>query len=370
MSKISALLSILPPLIIIYLLFYNMKSFTSKKYFYGVNISIDCLDIDDFKLVDKKFKTLITLGFLIITSISLFLILYLDKYEFASFFSIITFILYEYVIYIKIHNKVKKLKNNIIFSYEDNFNKLNSKSIVDIEFINQRDKVLKKFKIIYLIPVILVFIGSIYTLFKYPSMKDTIPSHWNIYGKADIFIEKSYSNIFLLIGYQLLSIALISLLAFNSMKSRIKLDTLDIDKSRFDSIAYLNKIGYSFLLLMISLTLLLSNTLFSTINGTNLNILLMVLSIFIMILSTVYLCIIFIKSPNLKQSSSYSPDDEDKYWIWGSIYNNQNDPSFMVQKRFGIGWTINIATPLGKTFLIFIVITLTFLFFITLLKLI
>ncbi len=39
--------------------------------------------------------------------------------------------------------------------------------------------------------------------------------------------------------------------------------------------------------------------------------------------------------------------DEDSYWKGGIIYFNKNDPSIFVEKRFGVGWTLNFANPLG-----------------------
>ncbi len=30
-------------------------------------------------------------------------------------------------------------------------------------------------------------------------------------------------------------------------------------------------------------------------------------------------------------------------WKWGIVYYNPNDPSVCVEKRFGIGWTLNFA---------------------------
>ncbi len=33
----------------------------------------------------------------------------------------------------------------------------------------------------------------------------------------------------------------------------------------------------------------------------------------------------------------------DECWKWGLIYYNPDDPALMVEKRFGIGWTINFA---------------------------
>lgn len=37
--------------------------------------------------------------------------------------------------------------------------------------------------------------------------------------------------------------------------------------------------------------------------------------------------------------------DDDAYWLLGMFYNNSDDPSIMVPKRFGIGWTINMGRP-------------------------
>lgn len=42
--------------------------------------------------------------------------------------------------------------------------------------------------------------------------------------------------------------------------------------------------------------------------------------------------------------------DEDDNWIYGIFYHNSNDKSVMVEKRFGIGMTFNMATSTGKFF--------------------
>ena len=38
--------------------------------------------------------------------------------------------------------------------------------------------------------------------------------------------------------------------------------------------------------------------------------------------------------------------DDDKYWKAGIFYVNKEDPSIFVEKRFGVGWTINFGHPL------------------------
>jgi uncharacterized membrane protein len=39
--------------------------------------------------------------------------------------------------------------------------------------------------------------------------------------------------------------------------------------------------------------------------------------------------------------------DDDKYWKFGLIYFNKEDPSIFVEKRFGVGFTMNFANPIA-----------------------
>jgi uncharacterized membrane protein len=38
---------------------------------------------------------------------------------------------------------------------------------------------------------------------------------------------------------------------------------------------------------------------------------------------------------------------DDRYWKLGVIYMNSQDPSFLVERRFGVGWTINLGNRWG-----------------------
>ena len=44
--------------------------------------------------------------------------------------------------------------------------------------------------------------------------------------------------------------------------------------------------------------------------------------------------------------------DDDRYWYGGVFYNNPNDPTVFVPKRFGLGWTMNFGHPQAKLVLI------------------
>ncbi len=47
------------------------------------------------------------------------------------------------------------------------------------------------------------------------------------------------------------------------------------------------------------------------------------------------------------QTSRQRPDDG-SLWTAGLIYNNPDDPSLLVPKRVGTGWTVNWGRPAGK----------------------
>jgi uncharacterized membrane protein len=49
--------------------------------------------------------------------------------------------------------------------------------------------------------------------------------------------------------------------------------------------------------------------------------------------------------------------DDDQHWKLGQFYYNKNDPALFLEKRFGIGWTVNLARPLAWiTFLVIILL--------------
>lgn len=44
--------------------------------------------------------------------------------------------------------------------------------------------------------------------------------------------------------------------------------------------------------------------------------------------------------------------DDDKYWKAGIFYVNKEDPSVLVEKRFGVGWTLNFGNPKSCIYLL------------------
>ena len=51
--------------------------------------------------------------------------------------------------------------------------------------------------------------------------------------------------------------------------------------------------------------------------------------------------------------------DDDKFWKWGSFYYNPEDPSLMVEKRFGIGWTMNFGNKWAWVIMSLLILIIT-----------
>ncbi len=61
--------------------------------------------------------------------------------------------------------------------------------------------------------------------------------------------------------------------------------------------------------------------------------------------------------PANTRAHAEAPDD-DRQWRGGLVYLNRGDPSILVPKRFGVGWTINLGSPGGAAIGILLVLVL------------
>lgn len=357
MNSSIALIVNLPILFLLYIMIYFTQSLSGKRQFYGVSLNSDYFTKEEFKSLDKKFKVFVTLGFIIFSIILLICIYVFKAYIIASILPILGFCIYEFLIFIYIHNKVKNLKKALSLEFEDLELKKN-KLILDTDFINEKNKIIKRYSILFMIPLLITLLMSIYVATKYNSMPDIIPTHWGITGEADAFSKKSIFSVF---GPIFMSIAvsiLIYICSVYSLKSRAKLSTDNISESKLANLNFLNKFAITFLILNLSCQIIFINILIATVNSSNVNTIIMWTATIALIVAAIYQTYIYYKSPSKSKNAVYSVDDDDNNWLLGTFYNNPNDPSLFVQKRFGVGWTINIGSTKGKILFIlpFIVI--------------
>ncbi len=269
----------------------------------------------------------------------------------TSVLLMLVFCLYNFFVYINIHNKVKALKSELSFNIFD-LDLEKTKVVLDTDFIQEKNRIIKKYSLLFIIPLIISTFVGIYVLANYNSIPDTIPTHWGPSGNADVFSDKSFIKILAIIGMMIGLGFVVYISSISSLKTRAKLSINSIDNSKKAHLHYLNMFGLTFLVLNIGCTVLFIDMLIATMNASSINPLILWPTTIIIILTAIYQMYLYYKSPNKSKNAVYSIDDDDSLWIFGCIYNNPDDPSLFVNKRFGAGWTVNIGTTKGKIFFI------------------
>lgn len=237
----------------------------------------------------------------------------------------------------------------------------------------------KMFLWLLIIPAITLLI----TILEYKNVPNPFPIHYNAEGIPDSLIYKEgFRGVFyLFIMPILVQLGMIGLFAF--MNKYAINGKVDINSGNLETIKTQRKIFKKFssrlmYLLVIEINILMLLTQLTTIYSWNIN-LIMIPSMIIIFGTAIVYGIksykigqggknIKINEESIKEFSNKDEiyRDDDKYWVLGSFYYNKNDPSIFVEKRIGIGWTVNIATPIGMILtilpLIIIIITIIAMF--------
>ena len=349
MNSTLALIINIPTLFLLYILTYFTQALSGKRQFYGISLNSDYFNKDEFKNLDKKYKLFTTIGFIISLILELASIYIFKAYVTSSILPMLAFCLYNFFVYINIHNKVKSLKSELSLNISD-LDLEKTKVILDTEFIQEKNKIVKRYSLLHLIPLIVITIVGVYALANYNSIPDVIPTHWGASGNA--FADKSFIKILAIVGMMIGLGVVIYISSISSLKTRAKLSINSIDNSKKAHLHYLNMFGFTFLILNIGCEVLFIDILIATMNASSVNPLILWPTTIIIILTAIYQMYLYYKSPNKSKNAVYSIDDDDSLWIFGCIYNNPDDPSLFVNKRFGAGWTVNIGTIKGKIFFI------------------
>lgn len=364
------LMVMLPIIILIAVLDYNMQKFTNKKVFYGVNIPEKYRDFEELKQIDKNYKRGILITTVAVLIIQIGLSLYanftLNENLYLASVTvpiILTVILY-YFIYYSSYKKVLAFKAKYISTINKEL-KTEKTQILDVNFIYERDKLVKKYSLIYLLPLLLVVASSAYTFINYDKIPEMMPTHFNFKGIADGFTVKTKTSLFAQIGMQVVVMVLVYISSIYSLKSRVKINKSDFKSDIANTIRYLNHLASESFLLLLAMALLFSSISFGLVNQ-EINQLLVILSTVLLLASIVPLIYTSYKLKKGNYSDvSYTVDDDDKYWLLGGFYYNPDDPAAFVQKRFGIGWTVNLGSTKGKLLITCIVLMLVVTIFVS-----
>lgn len=224
---------------------------------------------------------------------------------------------------------------------------------------------------IYLFPM-MITVGLIgYTLYQYDLLPNQIPIHWGPSGEPDAFTDKTpftaIQMLLCLLVFQLM------LLGFQlGMKfSGIKLSAANLVASTKRQLTLRKTSSWFAFYIVLVITMLLSFFQLITIHpelfSHSLLKILIPFGCFILMLAGIIIFAVKVGSSDKGAPASADGGvmevNDDKYWKAGLFYFNKDDPSIFVEKRFGVGWTINFANPIGYLIIFFpILLILLFVF--------
>ncbi|GHV41120.1 membrane protein [Clostridia bacterium] len=278
--------------------------------------------------------------------------------------TIFGYLIASFIVYLGMRSKMLELKaKNGWQSPRDGLPAV----MVAVSEAPQKDIISSAWLLIYPLIFLITIAGL---MIAWPHVPDPYPSHFNIEGVADAWTAKTISSTFFLLGTQLVMAAMFIGIHFVVKHSKRQIDAQNPEKSMFQLKVYRRMMSMMMLLVGAA-----TNLLFAGIQ------VIMILpgvstGVFFGVSLTVYMLVVIlgcIRMYMVGQGGSRVKFDEnkgetaevqqinindDKYWILGILYCNPKDPSVFVEKRFGIGYTVNIGTFGGMAFMAGIVIIL------------
>lgn len=237
--------------------------------------------------------------------------------------------------------------------------------------IRQKDEMLPWY--VFFIPMIITIGFLLLTATQYDILPTEIPVHWGADGKPDQFTTKTpisaVSMLLVLLTMQLMFL----FINIATKKSGIKMIANNKQASKRRQLKYRKYSSWFTLLMSITVTVLFILLQLSTLyNNIFSDYTLLVIPLFIMIVILISTIVFTIKVERLnreldgkeQETEEISSFDADNHWKGGLFYFNKNDPSIFVEKRFGIGWTLNFANPIGYLLIFIPLLIILFLSFI------
>ncbi|HEV2405144.1 MAG TPA: DUF1648 domain-containing protein [Ktedonobacterales bacterium] len=207
---------------------------------------------------------------------------------------------------------------------------------------------------VWLLPALLalgatIVIGAL----RYPKLPATIPTHFDINGKPNGFSAKGPAA-FLLPGMEAALTILFAGLTWLVQRSRYDIDPADPQASSAQQRGFRVRWGRALLLFaaLTNITLLLGALLMWQILPANRpgTFAILLAPEAVILLGAFGLAIVTgqggarLRVARSGGTTGLVHRDDDRYWKGGLFYYNPDDPAFLVEKRFGVGWTVNFAS--------------------------
>ncbi|MGX6969508.1 DUF1648 domain-containing protein [Vagococcus bubulae] len=252
------------------------------------------------------------------------------------------------VTYFIANRKVDYYKNKLI---EEGYQP-NKKMVLDLHY--RENMTIFPTWLLVAIQLIIIAIEIIITIKNQAIIPDKIIMQWDFQGNPTRMVDKTWFNIYSLPVIQLVMVFILSFTneSYKRGKQRVMNNQSVKWSQSFRKISsYIGTVIAVLVQIMMFSIQMTSVVPFLT-EKTMSKIVFILIGI--MLLTIIGLMVIYGQSGSRLDPSSVTPQayDDDKYWKWGMFYFNREDPSFWVEKRMGIGMTINLANWKAVAFVV------------------
>lgn len=319
-----------------------VDSYSKRGYIFGVRMSSNLSESKKAKEIIKNYKMQI-----ILLGISLAIFVVLMSYAIDNFAVLnIIYFLAIILLYLPLIVANKKLKGLA------KMEKMDKKKIVSIEYSKNKIFNKKELYTLYLGLLALIIILAIKIHLDYESYPDTLIMQMDANGKVSEVAEKTYFNVQ---SPSLISLVMLALIFFSNIsivlsKKRI---SPDMPEESLANVLTTRRIWTYYCALLALMLIILFQVGISSLMKSGDTLLVKILAIIAVVFSVGGGIIIgklrSVDGSALNKTKNYGYEEEDDRWILGgSIYYNPDDPALFVEKRIGVGTTINVGNKWGK----------------------
>ncbi|MBW4829591.1 MAG: DUF1648 domain-containing protein [Clostridiaceae bacterium] len=333
---------------------------TRKNIYFGIRIPEEELNNEELK---KIYKTYIIENILIsIPSIALLSYwTYNSNSPIVVTLTIFIYIGILFLVYLHGNNKIKKLKE------EKEWKGFKDEVVVDLKFSKNRASAASISSWWFLIPVGIALINLIVGLNISSNLPERIPTNWDFQGNITGYMDKNFFIWFM----PLVQLGMAGTMFFVCKIigwSKQEISAKNPKESVKRNIIFRRIWSIYILVTNIVLNILFTLASFYSfgIIGGSINIIMVLFFIFtgLIILSSIIISIKVGQGGSRLEFDEHYEErnrDDDRFWKLGnSIYYNPEDPALFIEKRFGVGWTVNVGRPLGIFLMIIPLIIIVF----------
>lgn len=346
-------------LIPVFLIIVGMPYWTRKTESFGVSIPEDIYYTEELKSMRKSYATLM-IGVSIITTLiflSIYFFITKDESVMTNTYTIIviSYLIGSFFVYLVYHRQMKRLKQ------AENWAQGKEQHVVVHTKFHYKQLTVSNW--LYMIPLLLSLFTIVWTLLIYDKFPEQIPMNYSLTGEITNWATKSYRTVLTLPITQLFLVCIFIFVNIIISRSKQQVSAKNPQASMMQNIIFRRRWSIFLFISGLALTIMFSIVQISFTYELSSFVLFSILIIVTggILVGSIVLAITTGQGGSRvrlqDQEDTLSIDrDDDKHWKLGQFYFNREDPSIFLEKRFGIGWTINLARPMAWVFIFGIIL--------------